>query len=216
MPEKNYDQIRQRMVDTQLLTRDIFDPLVIEAMRKIPRHAFVDPEYHDMAYTDGPLPIGNGQTISQPYIVALMTQLLELKGDEMVLEIGTGSGYQAAILAAIARQVHTVERHHELAERAMQVFEELSISNIEVHIGDGTLGLPEFAPYKGIIVTASAPKVPSALLEQLADKGHLVIPVGGRWGQYLERWYKKGKEYTSEGIAPVAFVPLIGEQGWKS
>lgn len=216
MSEDRFFQQREHMVETQLLSRDIFDPDVIDAMRNVPRHEFVEPEYLDMAYTDGPLPIGRGQTISQPYIVALMTQLLELKTDEVVLEIGTGSGYQAAVLAHITRQVHTVERHEPLAKKAKDTFLKLKLSNIEVHIGDGTLGLEEYAPYKGIIVTASAPKVPQALIDQLADGGRLVIPVGGRWGQYLERWHRRGEKTSSEGIAPVAFVPLIGKQGWNS
>jgi len=214
MSEEHYAQLRERMVKTQLLSRDIKDPAVLEAMRTIPRHIFVDPEYRDMAYTDGPLPIGKGQTISQPYIVALMTQLLELTGDEKVLEIGTGSGYQAAILAAIAREVHTIERHVHLAKKASKTFSELGLNNIHVHVGDGTLGLPEYAPYDAIIVTAAAPKVPQALLDQLEVGGRLVIPVGGRFGQYLECWRREGDEFFSEDIVPVAFVPLVGKNGW--
>lgn len=203
------------MVRTQLMSRDIKDPAVLRAMRTIPRHKFVDPEYRDMAYTDGPLPIGQGQTISQPYIVALMTQLLELHADDKVLEIGTGSGYQAAILASIAKEVYTIERHASLAKKASEIFSELGLTNIHVHVGDGTLGLPEYAPYGAIIVTAAAPKIPQALLEQLEDGGRLVIPVGGRFGQYLERWRREGDAYTSEGIVPVAFVPLVGRNGWN-
>ena len=211
----NYTQLRDRMVKTQLLNRDIVDPAVLEAMRDVPRHQFVDEDYLDSAYNDGPLPIGQGQTISQPYIVALMTQLLELTGDELVLEVGTGSGYQAAVLAYITRQVHSIERHEPLARRASGVLDALDFHNIEVHIGDGSLGLPHLAPFDAIIVTAAAPKTPQALLDQLSDGGRLVIPVGGRWGQYLERWRRTGDEFSSENIVPVAFVPLVGEEGWE-
>lgn len=214
MDEARYSALREQMVISQLVSRDIRDPAVLEAMRTIPRHRFVSVDYSNMAYTDGPLPIGSGQTISQPYIVALMTQLLDLKGDEIVLEVGTGSGYQAAILAYIAKQVHTIERHKNLADRARDVFSALDIKNIQVLIGDGTLGLPEFAPFDAVIVTAAAPKVPQSLLDQLGTNGRLVIPVGGRWGQYLEKWERKGDDYKSEGIVPVAFVPLVGKEGW--
>jgi len=215
MDESYYSTLRLQMVKTQLLSRDIRDQAVLDAMSTVPRHLFVDSENRDMAYTDGPLPIGSGQTISQPYIVALMTQLLELQEDETVLEIGAGSGYQAAILAQVAEQVHTVERHADLACRAEGVLAELSYRNIQVHVADGTLGLPEFSPYDGIIVTAAAPHVPQALLNQLADGGRLVIPVGGRFGQYLECWRRRGDDLSSENIVPVAFVPLIGEEGWN-
>ena len=203
------------MVKTQLLSRDIRDQAVLDAMSTVPRHMFVDSEHRDMAYTDGPLPIGSGQTISQPYIVALMTQLLELNRDETVLEIGTGSCYQAAILTQLAGQVHTIERHADLARRAERVLADLDYSNIQVHVADGTLGLPEFSPYDGIIVTAAAPHVPQALFDQLSDGGRLVIPVGGRFGQYLECWQRCGDDLSSENVVPVAFVPLIGEEGWK-
>lgn len=214
MDEDRFTQLRERMVSAQLLSRDIRDPAVIEAMRTIPRHMFVGADNADMAYTDGPLPIGQGQTISQPYIVALMTQLLELKGNEKVLEIGTGSGYQAAILAHVVKEVHSIERHEHLARQASTTLNALGLENVEVHVGDGTLGLPELAPFDAVIVTAAAPKVPQSLLDQLDDGGRLVIPVGGRWGQYLECWQRDGDKFSSEGVVPVAFVPLVGEEGW--
>lgn len=213
--EIDYSKERNHMVERQLETRDIRDRRVLNAMRTVPRHRFVPSEYSHMAYSDGPLPIGSGQTISQPYIVALMTQMLRLEGHETVLEIGTGSGYQAAILAYLASEVHTIERHAELAEHAAQVLKSLELTNVKVHIRDGTLGLPEFAPYQAILVTAAAPQVPQTLLNQLDDGGRLIIPVGGRLGQTLERWERHGSEYTSEAQIPVAFVPLRGRHGWQ-
>lgn len=213
--EIDYSKERNHMVERQLETRDIRDRRVLNAMRTVPRHRFVPSEYSHMAYSDGPLPIGSGQTISQPYIVALMTQMLRLEGHETVLEIGTGSGYQAAILAYLASEVHTIERHAELAEHAAQVLKSLELTNVKVHIRDGTLGLPEFAPYQAILVTAAAPQVPQTLLNQLDDGGRLIIPVGGRLGQTLERWERHGSEYTSEAQIPVAFVPLRGHHGWQ-
>lgn len=203
------------MVDEQLIERDIRDERVLEAMRAVPRHRFVPLEYRYMAYNDGPLPIGSGQTISQPYIVALMTQLLHLKGDENVLEIGTGSGYQAAVLGYVAKQVHTIERHSELAEGAAGVLQELGLSNVCVHIGDGSLGLREYAPFQAILVTAAAPDVPKALLDQLDEGGRLVVPVGGRMNQFLERWERHGASFEQELLVPVAFVPLRGRYGWN-
>ena len=210
-----YAAERERMVETQILSRGIHDRRVLEAMRSVPRHIFVPPEHRYLAHSDGALPIGSSQTISQPYIVALMTELLDLKGEEKVLEIGTGSGYQAAILSSLAREVHTIERHAGLARYAGRLLEDLKIANVQVHVGDGTLGLPEFAPFAAIVVTAAAPDVPRALLDQLEDGGRLVIPVGQRGDQYLERWQRQGDQYDFENILPVAFVPLIGAQGWK-
>jgi len=206
---------RERMVETQIERRGISDWLVLEAMRSVPRHVFIPAEHRHLAYADSALPIANGQTISQPYIVALMTELLELKGQEKVLEIGTGSGYQAAILSHLAREVHTIERHVSLARLAARLFEDLKLTNIQVHVGDGTLGLTEFAPFAAIIVTAAAPKAPQALLDQLEDNGRLVIPVGPRSEQYLERWRRQEDRYRREHILSVAFVPLIGAQGWN-
>lgn len=203
------------MVEEQLRRRGVNEPRLLQAMLKVPRHRFVPPEHRHLAYVDGPLPIGAGQTISQPYIVALMTQLLLLEGNEKVLEVGTGSGYQAAILAELAREVHTIERHAELAEGAKRILKELGYQNIHVHVGDGSLGLAEFAPYQAIVVTAAAPQAPPALLEQLDEGGRLVIPVGGQWGQMLERWIRRGARYEPEEFVPVAFVPLRGEAGWK-
>lgn len=205
---------RQRMVTRQIAARGVRDPRVLAAMRKVPRHLFVPEPLRPQAHDDTPLPIGEGQTISQPYIVALMTQMLELEGHENVLEIGTGSGYQAAILGRLARQVHTIERLAALAGRAAAVLEELGLLNVHVHTGDGSLGLPDHAPYHAILVTAAAPVVPQALLDQLADLGRMVIPVGGQGGQYLERWTREGNKFDHEDSVPVAFVPLRGRFGW--
>jgi protein-L-isoaspartate(D-aspartate) O-methyltransferase len=212
--ERSYERERLRMVKEQLSRRDIRDARVLEAMSTVPRHLFTPEEYRDLAYSDGPLPIGERQTISQPYIVALMTEMLELQGDENVLEVGTGSGYQAAVLAHLARQVHTVERHQALAQRAEQVLGRLAFENVFVHIGDGSLGWPDAAPYQGVIVTAAAPRSPQPLLDQLADGGRMVIPVGGMSGQFLELWRRQGDLFAHETTLPVAFVPLRGEHGW--
>jgi protein-L-isoaspartate(D-aspartate) O-methyltransferase len=213
---EDFERARQRMVDEQIKRRGVADPRVLDAMRTVPRHLFVPDDSQYLAYADAPLPIGKRQTISQPYIVALMTELLDLQGQETVLEIGTGSGYQAAILAHLARKVYSLERIEELANRANEILSSLNITNIEVIVGDGTQGLREHGPYQAIIVTAAAPKVPKPLKAQLADGGRLVLPVGGQTGQVLERWIRKGDEFNHERIAPVAFVPLIGEDGWDS
>jgi protein-L-isoaspartate(D-aspartate) O-methyltransferase len=212
--EISYTTQRNRMVEDQIFGRDIRDPRVLDALRSVPRHRFVPQRERHLAYTDGPLLIGHNQTISQPYIVALMTELLELKGDEVVLEVGTGSGYQAAILGLLAREVHTIERHAELAARAQGVLEEIGLANVHVHIGDGSVGLPAYAPYQAIIVTAAAPSVPQPLFDQLADGGRLVLPVGSLGGQALERWVRRGDQFNHRIITAVAFVPLRGEYGW--
>jgi protein-L-isoaspartate(D-aspartate) O-methyltransferase len=213
--ETAYTVERKRMVEEQIKSREVHDHRVLEALQAIPRHKFVPPEHRHLSYADGPLPIGSGQTISQPYIVALMTELLRIGGGDNVLEVGTGSGYQAAILGYLARQVHTIERHAELAKTAAGVLNELGIKNVQVHVGDGSVGLPEYAPYQAIIVTAAAPDVPHSLLNQLDDGGRMVIPVGGQWGQNLERWLRNGDDFKKEILTPVAFVPLRGEGGWK-
>jgi len=202
-------------VEEQLRRRDIYDPQVLEAMRTVPREQFVDPDYARLAYSDGPLPIGEGQTISQPYIVALMTQMLNLKGNETVLEVGTGSGYQAAVLACIVREVHSIERFESLGQRARRVIEALKFNNVTIHIGDGSLGWPKNAPYQAIIVTAAAPRAPQPLLDQLDEMGRLVLPVGSPGSQVLEYWERHGATYQHEATLPVAFVPLRGEFGWK-
>ncbi|HUP42871.1 MAG TPA: protein-L-isoaspartate(D-aspartate) O-methyltransferase, partial [Thermoanaerobaculia bacterium] len=186
MPE--FETLRRLMVEHQLERRGIADPLVLEAMGKVPREAFVPPELAEEAYADGPLPIGEGQTISQPYIVALMTEALELCGGERVLDIGAGSGYAAAVLAEIAAELYTVERHARLAEEAAARLSHLGYDNVQIRVGDGSLGWPEHAPFDAIVVAAGAPEVPEALKEQLAVGGRLVIPVGqGRTLQDLLR-----------------------------
>jgi protein-L-isoaspartate(D-aspartate) O-methyltransferase len=210
-----YDNLRKRMINEQIASRGIHGKRLLNALQRVPRHWFVPEEYTNIAYSDGPLPIGNGQTISQPYIVALMTELLELQGNENVLEVGTGSGYQAALLGVLAQQVHTIERHPTLAEKAEQVLLKLGLTNVMVHVGDGSLGLPKYAPFQAIMVTAAAPRVPQPLYEQLDEDGRLVLPEGGAGGQILDRWRKKGGEFKQEHIAPVAFVPLRGQYGWK-
>jgi len=196
------------------LEYEIADKRVIEAMKRVLREAFVSQEQYHVAYDDRPLGIGFGQTISQPFIVALMVQALELRGDEKVLELGTGSGYEAAILAELAQKVVTVECIPELAESARQVLDNLSYSNIEVHVSGRTLGWPEEAPYDAIIVSAGAPTVPKVLLEQLAWNGRLVIPVGSRWQQELLRVTKLRKRNHIENLGGCYFVPLIGEGAW--
>jgi len=202
------------MVDEQLIPRAIHDQRTLEAMRKVPRHFFVEEAMKNQAYGDFPLPIGRGQTISQPFIVALMTQSMGLKGNESVLEIGTGSGYQAAILAQICEKVYTVERIDSLLVQARKVFDSLHYLNILTKLDDGTHGWPEYAPYDAIIVTAGGPKVPEPLLEQLADPGILIIPVGDRGVQDLRRVTKKDGQITEESIELVRFVSLIGDHGW--
>jgi len=206
---------RKKMVQEQLVARGIKDKRVLDAMMKVPRHFFMEEGLWHQAYGDFPLPIGQGQTISQPYIVALMTELLLLKGDENVLEVGTGSGYQAALLAYLSRQVHTIERHNTLAEKAEKILLRLGLKNVFVHIGDGSLGLPEYAPFQAIMITAAAPHVPQPLGDQLDEGGRLVLPEGGAGGQMLDRWCKQDGEFVQEHIAPVAFVPLRGQHGWK-
>lgn len=214
--ENEYTLARQRMVNDQIVPRRISDDRVLAAMRTVPRHRFVPSDLRHLSYADAPIPIGHRQTISQPYIVALMTDLLELKEGDKVLEIGTGSGYQAAILAHIANQVFTIERIAELADKTKELFQKLGLKNIHIIQGDGTLGLEKEAPFNAIIVTAAAPKVPEPLKEQMADDGRMVLPVGGRNGQILELWRRKGLKFKSERVAPVAFVPLVGDQGWES
>ena len=210
----NYEKEREHMVESQLARRGIKDKRVLDAMRQVPRHLFVPKDRRDLAYCDGPLPIGQGQTISQPYIVALMTELLELTGQEKVLELGTGSGYQAAILSRLVRQVYSVERHAVLAEQAEKVLAQLGYNNVLISVGDGTLGWPEHSPYEAIIVTAAAPDVPQPLVEQLADGGRLVAPVGSRWSQVLAKVKRQGEKLTREHLTAVAFVPLVGKHGW--
>jgi protein-L-isoaspartate(D-aspartate) O-methyltransferase len=213
--ETYYANLRNHMVTEQIVSRGIQDERLLEALRSVPRHWFVPEEYVNIAYSDSPLPIGQGQTISQPYIVALMSELLELQGEENVLEVGTGSGYQAALLAFLAKQVHTIERYEALAEKAEKVLMKLGLTNVVVHVGDGTVGLPEYAPFNSIIITAAAPHVPQPLFDQLIDGGSLVLPEGGAGGQMLDRWRKKDGKYKQEHITPVAFVPLRGQYGWK-
>ncbi|NPB09866.1 MAG: protein-L-isoaspartate(D-aspartate) O-methyltransferase [Thermodesulfobacteria bacterium] len=210
-----YQRARDRMVQTQIAARGIRDPRVLAAMRKIPRHLFVDEALKDQAYGDYPLPIGEGQTISQPYIVALMTEALELKGPEKVLEIGTGSGYQTALLAELADEVYSIERYPSLAHRAKRLLEKLGYRNVHIKVGDGTKGWPEAAPFDAIIVTAAGPKIPEPLIEQLKDGGRLVMPVGDEWSQYLIKITKKGDKLFKENLGAVRFVKLVGEHGFQ-
>jgi len=216
MPMQESEEIlRLQMVNEQIARRGLQDERLLEAFRRVPRHLFVPPPYRHLAYADTPLPIGYGQTISQPYIVALMLSLLHLRGPEKVLEIGTGSGYQAALLACLAQEVHTVEYIPELAEEAAQRLKALGFENVFCHVGDGSLGWPPAAPYHGIVVAAAAPQVPQPLLEQLAEGGRLVIPVGNRKYQDLQVWERHGEQVESESFLPVAFVPLRGTFGWQ-
>lgn len=211
----SYENERNAMVDQQLIPRGISDKRVLEVFRGVQRHEFVSSSVLKEAYADHPLPIGQGQTISQPYMVALMTECLRLKGDETVLEIGTGSGYQTAILAELAKEVYSIERLEILAEKAKETLDRLGYKNIKINVGDGTLGWEDYAPYDGILVTAGAPNVPESLIKQLNKNGRLVIPVGGTFSQVLtvvEK--KKGKTFSTE-VCGCVFVPLVGKEGWK-
>lgn len=203
------------MVEEQIRARGIKDERVLAAMETVERHLFVDDHLQDKAYDDGALPIGEGQTISQPYMVALMTELLELKGEEKVLEIGTGSGYQAAVLSHLAHEVYTIERIHVLAEKAKERLEKLGRKNVHVVVTDGSLGLPEHSPYDGIIVTAAAPDVSPIYIEQLKMDGKLVVPAGARYSQVLYRVQKTASGIEKKTFTGCVFVPLIGKEGWE-
>jgi protein-L-isoaspartate(D-aspartate) O-methyltransferase len=212
--EREFPERRARMVQEQLAGRGISDERVLEAMCSVPRHRFVPHDLRHLAYQDGPLPIGADQTISQPYIVALMTQLLALKGEERVLEIGVGSGYQTAILSLLACEVIGLERVESLAESAAERLEELGYENVTIHVGDGSQGLPDEAPFDAILCAAAAPRVPEPMTNQLADGGRLVIPVGQSFEQMLTRTTRRGGAVHLERLVPVRFVPLIGKYGF--
>jgi protein-L-isoaspartate(D-aspartate) O-methyltransferase len=213
--EESFDRARFEMVHRQIEMRGVRDERVLAAMRAVPRHRFVPRYLQATAYHDAPLPIGQGQTISQPYIVAYMTDALALSAEDRVLEIGTGSGYQAAVLAQLVAEVITVERLPQLAEEAQSVLLALGYGNVQVEVADGTLGWPDGAPYDAIVVTAAAPAMPEPLRWQLADGGRLIAPVGPRWTQQLVRIRRTGDRFDTEMLLGVAFVPLIGEHGWS-
>lgn len=213
-----YVKPRMRMINSQLISRGIRDERVLKAMEKIPRHLFVDEGLQSQAYADNPLPIGDRQTISQPYIVALMTEALELTGSEKVLEIGTGSGYQAALLAELADRVFSIERIASLADRARKILDFLGYFNVLIRVGDGTYGWREESPFDAIIVTAGAPEVPRTYVEQLAIGGRLIVPTGDRYTQTLlkiTRLSEDPGDIETEDLGGCRFVHLIGEYGWK-
>jgi protein-L-isoaspartate(D-aspartate) O-methyltransferase len=205
---------RHEMVDRQLRARDIVDERVLAAMERVPRERFLPDELAGRAYDDAALPIGSGQTMSQPYMVARICEVLSLRGDEKVLDVGTGSGYQAAVLAELADDVHTIERIAGLAERARASLEAAGYERVHVHVGDGTLGDPEHAPFDAIAVAAAAPELPPSLYEQLVERGRLAVPVGGRHGQQLQLIVKSPEGPAIVRSVPCRFVPLLGEEGF--
>ena len=214
--EPEFTLRRKQMVLTQLRERKIYDERVLDAMSRIPRHLFVAPEFRDKAYQDGPLPIGENQTISQPYIVALMSQLLQLNGHELVLEIGTGCGYQTAVLCELANYVYSLERFPRLGRRAADIIQSLGYENVDFHIGDGSQGLVDMAPFDAIIVTAASPKIPGPLYSQLSpNNGRLVIPVGERESQILQIVHRYEDKFKMTQTIGVRFVPLIGRFGFN-
>lgn len=215
MGNTDFQRLRDLMVDSQIILRGITDKRVIDAMRKVPRHLFLDESLWYKAYDDMALPSGEGQTVSQPYMVAVMTELLELNGNEKVLEIGTGSGYQAAILAEISKEVYTVERFRILSDNANKILSTLGYNNINFLGGDGTLGWPKAAPFDRILVTAGAPQLPEPLVSQLSEGGIIVAPVGDRFSQQLVKGIKTEGKLNKEYHTPCIFVPLVGEYGWK-
>ncbi len=212
--EEYFRQLRQEMVRTQIAERGVRDPRVLEAMLRVPRHLFVPEDLRHRAYEDTPLPIGEGQTISQPYMVAWMTELLGVEEGDRVLEIGTGSGYQAAVLCELAGEVFSVEKNPVLAREAEERLRSLGYANVRVRVGDGTLGWSEEAPFDGIVVTAGAPSVPQPLLEQLAEGGRLVIPVGSATMQMLTVVRKEDGTFRTTEEGTCIFVPLVGKYGW--
>jgi protein-L-isoaspartate(D-aspartate) O-methyltransferase len=213
--EEEFAQLRETMVVEQLVDRNIIDPRVLDAMRRVPRHLFVPEQFREAAYGDRPLPIGFQQTISQPYIVAFMLEALQLSGHEIVLEIGTGSGYQTALLAELSAFVYSVERNRDLSRQAGKLLADLDYDNVEIYSGDGSQGLADMAPYDAIIVGASAPSIPGPLLSQLRHGGRLVMPVGGRRAQYLERIWYTDDNWNVERLLKVVFVPLVGRYGFQ-
>jgi protein-L-isoaspartate(D-aspartate) O-methyltransferase len=210
-----YATARNRMVDSQLISRGIKDTRVLDAMRKVPRHRFVEEALFSQAYNDHPLPIGEKQTISQPYMVALMTEALELQGPERVLEIGTGSGYQTAILAELAEKIYSIERIRPLSARAQRILDDLGYFNVVLKVGDGSLGLKEEAPFDAIMVTAGSPDIPQPLVDQLAMGGRLVVPVGDRYTQALIKILRVKEGVTKTDLGGCRFVNLLGTHGWK-
>jgi protein-L-isoaspartate(D-aspartate) O-methyltransferase len=211
----DFDAAREQMVREQIEARGVRDPRVLAAMREVPRHVFIDPELRERAYDDSPLPIGCDQTISQPYIVALMVEALELTGDERVLEVGTGSGYEAAILARVCGALYSVERIARLAERARTVLEGLGYDNVHLRVGDGGAGWPEAAPFPAIVMSAAARQIPRPLVEQLADDGRLVLPMGEEDAQTLVRLRKGPGGLRDDCLGECRFVKLIGAYGWE-
>jgi protein-L-isoaspartate(D-aspartate) O-methyltransferase len=209
-PRGDFKAMREKMVETQIKARGVKDPRVLSALLKVERHRFVPEEYLNSAYSDQPLPIGEGQTISQPYIVALMTELLELKGDEKVLEVGTGSGYQAAILGELAQEVYTIEIIESLASVAKNRLSELGYQNVKVKAGDGYLGWPKAAPFDAIIITCAPDHIPKPLLDQLKEGGRMVVPVGA-YSQELKKIVKRSGKIVTTDVIPVVFVPMTGE-----
>jgi protein-L-isoaspartate(D-aspartate) O-methyltransferase len=212
--ESEYDLARAQMVELQLRDRGIRDEPVLQAMLRIPRHEFVVPEYRSQAYADHPLPIGEGQTISQPFIIARSLEALALQGTESVLEVGTGSGYQTALLAVLSRYVYSIERHTALAETAAEILTQQGFNNVKVIVGDGSHGLPEHAPFDAILVSAAAPSVPKSLFDQLADAGSMVIPVGPAHAQELQLVRKREGKPLVEILEGCRFVPLVGAEGY--
>ncbi len=210
-----FDEARRLMVERQLRSRGIKDERVLAAMMLVPRHEFVSDELKSQAYEDHPLAIGEEQTISQPFMVAIMTQELELKSSDVVLEIGAGSGYQAAVLSRLASNVYTIERHQRLACLAYATLTKLGYRNVTVLCNDGSGGLPERAPFDGIIVTAAAPEIPQVLLDQLSEGGRLVIPVGQKMLQVCKRITRRADSYEVRDVTGCVFVPLIGRFGWE-
>ncbi len=211
----NYRLSREEMVLTQLERRGIKDARVLEAMRRVKRHHFVEPAFRDRSYDDTPLPIDEGQTISQPYVVARMTSLLEIQPTDKILEVGTGSGYQAAVLAELAHKVYSIERHMALMQKARRALEEQGYSNVVLKAGDGTIGWAQYAPFDKIIITAASPSFPKTLFNQLKDGGKMIFPMGEKRTQVLMLVERQGDEAMTTEMGQVSFVPLIGREGWS-